>query len=453
MWKDLKSALLAGAMAVLPLTVPVAGAVAVDDLRAVIAKDYDDHLEALFKHFHANPELSLQEHKTAARLAAELRDAGFEVTEGIGQTGLVAIMENGPGPRVMMRADMDGLPVLEKSGLDYASTAMQTDPNGIEVPVMHACGHDVHITALVGTARRMAAMRDTWSGTLMLIGQPAEERFGGARIMREDRLYERFGKPDYGLAFHVNSLMEAGKIWAADEAAYAGVDSVNITVHGLGAHGAAPHAGKDPIVLGAQIVTTLQTLISRELSPRVPGVVTVGSFHGGTKHNIIPDEAKLQITVRSDDSETRETLLSGIRRIAENLGRASGLPDDMLPTVEVLETETYPPTRNDPSLARRLKAAWRDSMGAEAFADYKPKTMGAEDFPFLVTDLETYEPIIPSVYFAVGGTPAADFERAEAGGPPIPSHHSPLFKIVPQPSVVSGVEATVVALMDLMPKD
>ncbi|MEL6184099.1 MAG: amidohydrolase, partial [Myxococcota bacterium] len=381
--------------------------------------------------------------QTAKRLASELRAVGFEVTEGVGKTGLVALLANGKGPTVLMRADMDGLPVLEKSGLSYASKARQKDPDGVEQPVMHACGHDVHITSLVGTARRMAAMKDRWRGTLMLIGQPAEERFGGARIMREDRLYERFGKPDFALAFHVNSLMATGTIFAAERSAYAGVDSVDIEIFGVGAHGAAPHAGRDPILLGAHIVTALQTLVSRTLSPRVPGVITVGSFHAGSKHNIISDYAKLQLTVRSDDPETRTTLLTGIERIAKNTARALNFPEDRLPKVTILRSETYPPTRNDPALVKRLKQAWRQRLGDGVFADYRQLTMGAEDFPFLVTDLKTMEPIIPSVYFSVGGTPAARLSEAA-------SHHSSLFVIEPEPSVTLGTRATVVALLDLM---
>ena len=416
-----------------------------EELRDAVRRDYDKHLSRLFRHFHQNPELSLQETQTSKRLSRELRAAGFKVTEGIAQTGLIAIMKNGPGPTVMMRADMDGLPVQEKSGLAYASKATQKDPDGVLRPVMHACGHDVHITSLVGTARYMASARSKWSGTLMLLGQPAEERFGGARLMRQAHIYKRFGRPDYALAFHVNALMATGKIYAAEEAAYAGVDSIDLTIFGVGAHGAAPHAGKDPIVIGAHIITALQTLISRTLSPRIPGVITVGSFHGGSKHNIIPDRAKMQITVRSDDPETRNTLLKGIERVAKNTARALGVSEPRLPEVKLLSSETYPPTRNTTALVHRLKTAWRAKLGESVLADYKSLAMGAEDFPFLVTDLETQEPIIPSVYFAVGGTPPEELSTAA-------SHHSPLFKIEPRASVTLGTEATVVALMDLLKK-
>jgi amidohydrolase len=420
------------------------GAVFADPLGDAIAADYDDHLGDLFVHFHQNPELSFQENATAARLAAEIRAAGFELTEGVGGTGIVAIMENGPGPLVMMRADMDGLPVEEKSGLPYASRAKQLDSEGNEVFVMHACGHDVHITSLVGTARRMAAMRDQWSGTLMLIGQPAEERISGARMMMEDALWQRFGIPDMAMAFHVTSSVPTGRLAAATGAQYSGGDSLEIIVHGVGAHGASPHSGVDPVVLGSQIVLALQTVVSRELPPREAGVITVGAFHAGTAGNIIPDRAVLKLTVRNDDPRTRELLLNGIRRVAENMGRVAGLPDKLLPEV-IVSDESVPVTYNDPDMTRRLRAVWQQRFGDEVMWDKKRQGMGSEDFPFFTTD-----PYIPSTYFAVGGTPPVAFEAAADGGEPVPSHHSPLFKIDPRPAVTMGVEATVVSLLELM---
>ncbi len=419
--------------------------VSATELHDAVKQDYDDHLAGLFEHFHRNPELSTVEFRTAERMAQELRAAGFDVTEQVGGTGVVAMLENGEGPLVMMRADMDGLPVEEKSGLPYASRAQQRDPiTGNVVHVMHACGHDVHITSLVGTARQMVARKDDWSGTLMLIVQPAEERVLGARAMREDGIWERFGTPDYALAFHVGAGAPAGKIDAPEGPAYAGADTVDIIVHGVGAHGAAPHAGKDPVLIGSQIVVALQTLVSRELAPHAPGVVTVGSFHAGTKHNIISDRAHLQLTVRNTNSETREILLEGIERIAVNIGRAAGLPEDKLPEV-IVSNESVPPTVNDPQLARRLKVAWEEAMGSDALFEEPPEGMGAEDFP-----LFTVDPDITSVYWGIGGTPQEDLDAEEAGGPPVPSHHSPLFKIAPEPSVRAGVESTVVALLELM---
>ena len=415
------------------------------ELNESIQTDYDEHLGALFDHFHRNPELSTVETETARRMALELSLAGFDVTEGVGGTGVVAMMENGEGPLVMMRADMDGLPVEEKSGLANASRAKQKDPiTGNDVFVMHACGHDVHITSLVGTARHMAAHRDEWTGTLMLVVQPAEERVLGARAMRDDEIWERFGKPDYALAFHVASSGTAGVINVQEGSPYAGADTVDIIIHGVGAHGASPHRGKDPIVLGSQIVLALQTLVSRELSPRDPGVVTVGSFHSGTKHNIISDRAHLQLTVRNTSEATRQILLDGIVRIAENMGRVAGLPEDKLPEV-IISNESVPPVVNDAPLVRRLRAAWVEGMGEASVVDIPTKGMGAEDFPFF-----TQDPEISSVYWAVGGTPQEAFEMEAAGGPPVPSHHSPLFKISPEPSVTAGVESTVLALKTLM---
>ena len=415
------------------------------ELGDAVQKDYDEHLAGLFDHFHRNPELSTVENETARRMAMELSLAGFDVTEGVGGTGVVAMLENGGGPLVMMRADMDGLPVEEKSGLENASTAKQIDPiTGNEVFVMHACGHDVHITSLVGTARYMAANLDKWSGTLMLIVQPAEERVLGARAMRDDGVWGRFGQPDYALAFHVSSSGVAGQVNVTDGSPYAGADTVDIIIHGVGAHGAYPHAGKDPIVLGSQIVLALQTLVARELPPRSPGVVTVGSFHSGTKHNIISDRAHLQLTVRNTSEETRKILLDGIKRIAENMGRVAGLPEDKLPEV-IVSNESVPPTLNSAGLARRLRAAWIDELGESRVVDEPQQGMGAEDFPFF-----TLDPDIMSVYWSIGGTPQEAFDAAANGGPAVPSHHSPLFRIVPEPAVTAGVESTVVALLELM---
>lgn len=415
-----------------------------DELSEAVEKDYQQHLGTLFDYFHRNPELSSMEVKTAARLAAELRDAGFDVTEGVGGTGVVAMLENGPGPLVMMRADMDGLPVPEKSGLPNASKATQVDWDGNEVPVMHACGHDVHMTSLVGTARIMAANRDTWSGTLMLIGQPAEERVGGAKRMKADKLWQRFGQPDYALAFHVSAGVPTGKLVATIGSPMSGADTVDIIVHGIGAHGASPHRGVDPIVLGSQIVLALQTVVSRELAPREAGVITVGSFHAGTKHNIISDRAHLQLTLRNDNFESRQVLLDGIKRIAENMGRVAGMPEDLLPEV-IVSDESVPPAINDTRLTNRLRGVWQDALGEDVFYEKKRKGMGAEDFPFFTVD-----PYIPSTYFAVGGTFQSDIDAEKEGGPPVPSHHSPLFRIEAEESVRLGTEATVLALRDLL---
>ena len=310
---------------------------------------------------------------------------------------------------------------------------------------MHACGHDVHITSLVGTARRLVERRDDWSGTIVFIVQPAEERIGGARAMLEDGLYERFGVPDYALAFHVAAGREAGTLAVPDRLVASSSDSVDITVRGVGAHGASPHRGKDPIYIASQIVVALQGLVSRELSPLEPGVVTVGSFHAGNKHNIISAEAKLQLTVRSDSEETRETLLSGIERIAEHVGRAAGLPDDLLPVVE-RSLESTPTTVNDPETAARVRAAIEREMGSETVVPDERGGMGAEDFAYFVQT----EDEVPGVYFWVGGTSGEDMKAEEEGGPAVPSHHSPFFRIEPEPSITTGVEAMTTAVLELL---
>lgn len=420
-------------------------AMADQTLRRAVEDDYRAHLEALFVHFHRNPELSFREFETAKRLAAELRAQGVEVTEGVGGTGIVGMMRNGEGPLVMVRADMDGLPVEEQSGLDYASKARQVDITGEEVPVMHACGHDVHITSMVGTARRLAAMKDRWSGTVMFVGQPAEERIGGAKAMLEDGLYERFGVPDYALALHVSAGQPAGRVELKGGLIASSSDSVDILVRGIGAHGASPQKGKDPIYIAAQIVIALQGLVSRELSPLEPGVVTVGSIHGGFKHNIIPDEVKLQLTVRSNSEETRAKLLAGIRRVAVGVARTAGLPETLMPEVR-MAFESTPTTVNDDALAARVRAAFVRELGEDALYDSDRQGMGAEDFAYFVQT----EHKVPGAYFNVGGTPQAELDAEEAGGPAVAGHHSPFFKIVPEPSVTRGVEAMTVAVLELL---
>ncbi|MCG2583188.1 M20 family metallopeptidase [Massilia sp. TS11] len=416
------------------------------DLTASVAKTYQDKLGSLFQHFHSHPELSFMEVETSKRLAQELREAGFSVTEKVGGTGVVAMLKNGPGPLVMVRADMDALPLQEKNELPYASKVVAKDHEGKTFPVMHACGHDTHITGLVGTALYMAQNKGKWSGTLMLIGQPAEERVGGALAMKKDKLYERFGKPDYAFAWHVSADVASGTLVASEDAAYSGADSVDIVVKGIGTHGASPHNGKDPIQIANLIYNGLQTIISREKAPREPGVITVGSFHAGTKHNIISDEARLQLTVRSENPQTRKQLLDAIERVAKNAGRMAGMPEDLLPTVIV--GEHTPPTANDTALAKRLKAAWEKRLGPGVVAStYTRDGMGAEDFPYFTED-----PYIPSVYIRVGGTPKAVIDAAKEGKATIGYNHSPLFKADAEAAIRLGVEATVTALLDLMPK-
>lgn len=430
---SLKTALLA--FAVLPLGVTSS---AQTDLSAAIAADYDENLRDLFEHFHANPELSHREFKTAERLADEIGALGYEVTEGVGGTGIVAVLENGDGPTVMIRADMDGLPVLEDNDLAYKSTVMQEDIDGVVKPVMHACGHDTHITSLVGTARQMAARKADWSGTLVLIGQPAEERISGARMMREDGLYERFPKPDYALAFHVSADVPTGRIIVPLSITASSSDSVDITVRGVGTHGASPHKGIDPVLVASQIVVSLQSIVSRTIAPLEAGVITVGSIHGGSKHNIIGDEVHLQLTVRSNDPDVRMQLLDAIDRVAEGVAISMGVPDDLRPVVVRSPVESTPPTINDTPTAERLRAAFANKIGEGVLFHKEQEGMGAEDFAYFVSPGSG----VKGVYVSVGGTPAEDVADA-------PSHHSPFFQIEPEPAIRLGTEAMVVGAMTL----
>lgn len=417
-----------------------------NQLSTAIARDYKANLEPLFNHLHANPELSYMEVQTAARMAKELRAAGFEVTEGVGKTGLVGIMRNGSGPTVMVRADMDALPVEEKSGAPNASKVKMKDMSGNLVPVMHACGHDVHMTSLVGTAHQMAAHKGEWKGTLMLVGQPAEERTGGALDMMADGIYKRFGKPDYALSLHVAADIPAGKI-EVSEAPFSGADLLEMTVHGVGTHGASPHMGKDPVVLASQIVLALQTVVTRDISPREPALITVGSFHAGTKGNVIGDSARLELTVRSESDDTRAKLLAGIKRVAENTARAAGVAEDQLPEIRETDRPT-PPTLNDKAMMQRLRGVWTAKLGEDIFdKGYQRGGMVAEDYAHFI-----YGQGIPSVYFMVGGTPAEQVAAARAGKGRLAYNHSPLFHADAEKSVETGVLATTVALLDLMKK-
>jgi amidohydrolase len=440
MKKTFTLALLTGAL----LSTPV---LAKPDYAADVKADYDKSLGALWDYFHRNPELSFREFKTAERMAQELRDVpGMQVTEKVAQTGVVGVLKNGAGPVVLVRADMDGLPVKERSGLANASTVTQVGVDGLEMPVMHACGHDVHITSLLGTARQLARMKDRWKGTVVFIVQPAEERVGGADAMVKDGLYTRFPKPDYALAFHVAAELETGKIAASEGIQYSSADSVDIRVPGIATHGAAPHLGRDPVYIASQIVVGLQSIISREKGPLDAGVITVGAFHSGTKHNIISEYADLQVTVRANSQDVRDKLIASIERVAKGVGIAHGLPEDKLPIVKV--TESTPVTVNDAALARRLNGAIANALGKDVVVPFRQTNMGAEDFAFFVDPKHG----IPGYYFAVGGTDPEWIKAAKAGGPAIAGHHSPLFKIDPEPSVRLGVEAMTAAVLDLLKK-
>lgn len=420
----------------------LSGASFAADLRGDVAADYD-YLESLYIHLHKNPELSTQEEKTAKRVADELRAVGYDVTTNFGGHGVVGVMKNGEGPTVLVRADMDGLPVKEQTGLEYASEATAIDDDGTTVPVMHACGHDMHMTSMIGTARRLAAMRDTWSGTVVMVGQPAEERTMGAEAMIREGLFERFPRPDYNLALHVSPAIRAGDIGIVSGYALANVDSADIAIKGVGGHGAYPHTTKDPVVLASYIVASLQTLVSRETSPLESGVVTVGSIHAGTKHNIISDNAHLQITIRSYADDVRQNLKEGIERIARGQAIAFGLPEDKMPVVTF--SEGTPSTYNDPELTAKLEKALIEKMGPDHVYGADP-VMAAEDFSlFGRTD-----PKIPSVMLWLGATKAEDVEAARNGGEPLPSLHSPLFGPDREPTIKGGVEAMTTAALSLL---
>lgn len=420
------------------------GRASADELRALVEKQYAD-LESLYTAFHREPELSLAEEKTARRLAGELRKLGYDVTENVGGFGVVAVLRNGDGKTLMVRSDLDALPVKEATGAPYASTATGKNPAGLSVDVMHACGHDVHITCLVGVARAMAQLKDRWRGTLVLIGQPAEEVGKGAAAMLKDGLYTRFPRPDFALALHVDADLETGKVGYIPGYAMANVDSVDVVIRGVGAHGAWPEKSKDPIVIAAQTVMALQTIASREVNPQEPVVVTVGSIHGGTKHNIIPDEVTMQLTVRTYTDAVREQTLKAIERIVVGTARAAGVPKDREPTVKWGD-EFTPATYNTPELVERVTDVHRRVLG-EANVVRREPSMGGEDFGRYGRE----EPKVPIFMFRVGAVvPERMAESKREGGRPLPSLHSALFLPEPKQTIRTGVLAMTAAALDLL---
>lgn len=404
-------------------------------------------LLSFYKDLHQTPELSFEEVETAAKIAAELEGLGFDVAQGVGGTGVVGVFENGNGPVVMIRTDMDALPVQEKTGLAYASQATGENQTGQEVSIMHACGHDMHMTVFVGTARRLVAIKDRWSGTLVMIGQPAEERGSGARDMLADGLFTRFPRPDYNLAFHVSPTLAAGKVGYVPGYGFANVDSVDIEVRGVGGHGAYPHMTKDPVVLASKIVLGLQTIVSREISPLEPAVVTVGSIHGGTKHNVVSDKVHLQLTVRSYSDEVRGKLLASIRRIAEGEARAYGMPGDLMPIV-TNKKEYTPSLYNNPALTLRVAELLRKDMDEAQIVEESP-VMGGEDFARYGRE----EPRIPSLMMRLGAVDPMKVDQAQSGGTPLPSLHSPYFAPMPEPTIRTGVEAMTRVAHELLAQD
>lgn len=417
-----------------------------DTVAEKVAADYPN-LQAFYTDLHLHPELSLLEEKTSAKVAAALRAAGFEVTEKFGGYGIVGVLRNGPGPSLLIRTDLDALPVLEETGLPYASTARMKDLTGRDVPVMHACGHDIHMTVFTGTARMLAALRDQWSGTLVLVGQPAEERGIGARAMLSSGLYRQFPKPDYAVALHDSATLPAGQLGILEGFVMANVDTVEITVRGVGGHGAYPQTTKDPIVLAARIVMALQTIVSRETRPVDPAVVTVGSIHGGTKANVIPNEVVMQLTLRSYSDSVRAHTLEAVRRICRGEAMAAGIPDELAPVVKVIQDDTVAATYNNPELTKQIRAALVTWFGADRVETIAPE-MGGEDFSEFGRTTEH----VPLCLFRLGAVDPAKFAESQRTGVALPSLHSSRFAPLPEPTLKTGVTAMTAVALDLLKK-
>jgi|SRR5271157_1137034 len=424
-----------------------------DDLRPLADQELPSLL-AIYRDLHAHPELSHHEERTSALLAGELRQAGYTVTEHLGKYadgaqafGIAAVMKNGPGPVLLVRTELDALPVEEKTGLPFSSRVRSHNAAGQEVGVMHACGHDLHMTSLLGTARTLAKLKERWSGTLVLIGQPSEETVDGARAMLNDGLYSRFPQPDFAIALHDEPTIEAGKVGVLGGPIYAGSTAVEVTVRGMGGHGAHPELTKDPVVMAAEFIMELQTIVSRQTLPLDPAVVTVGSIHGGTKGNIIPDEVVLQLTTRAFSEDVREHILSSIKRMAQGVALAAGVPDDRAPIVKVSDTEAVPPTYNDPKLAARLRGAFEASLGAANVSEPKPM-MVSEDFGLF--GLSGHQ--IPTVIFQLGAVSAQQIEESRRTGNPLPSLHSSVFFPQVEPALRAGIVSTTSAVLELLKK-
>jgi amidohydrolase len=412
-------------------------------------------LLTIYKDLHSHPELSGYEERTAALVAKELRAAGCQVTEHLGKYensklkgyGVVGVMKNGDGPTVLVRTDLDALPVHEETGLPYASSVTTKNDEGKEVPVMHACGHDAHMSAFIGVARALAKLKDQWHGTILFVGQPAEETGNGARALLKAGLYEKFGKPNFALGFHDKADLQTGHIGVTEGYTYANVDSVDVTVRGVGGHGAYPHKTKDPIVLAAEMINAWQTIASRENNPLDPIVITVGSIHGGTKHNIISDEVKMQLTVRTYKSDVRDRVLATIDRIAKGIAAAGGVPPERTPIVSVLKDQFTPATYNNPTLTKRLVAAWKKSLGNEN-VEIVDATMGGEDF----SEYSLPDHSIPAVDFHIGAVDPTKIAEYKQAGKELPSLHSNKFAPVPEPTIRTGVLAMTAAVLELMKK-
>jgi len=420
-------------------------------LDAMIERDLPSML-ATYKTLHAAPELSHREEKTAAFVAGELRKLGFTVAERIGKFqnaqwtgyGLVGVLKNGPGPTVLVRTELDALPVEEKTGVPYASQVKTKNDAGVEVSVMHACGHDIHMTSFLGTAKLLTELKDRWSGTLIMLGQPAEETGDGANAMLRDSLYTNFPRPDFAIALHDKPELETGKVGYTPGYAMASATSIDIKIRGVGGHGSMPEATKDPVVVAAQVVTALQTIVSRENSPLDPAVVTVGSIHGGTRYNIIPDEVNLQLTVRAYKEEVRRKVLASIERIVKGVAATAGIPEDRAPIVKV--SEGTGPTYNDPQLIERLAGVFKRALGEENVVKLDP-IMASEDFGYFSLDQK-----IPATLFWLGASEPAKVKAWRETGAPLPGLHSALFAPVPEPTLRTGVKAMTSAVLELMKK-
>jgi hippurate hydrolase len=436
------------AMAAAALPLSAQNIAAQTDLAASVARQLPALTET-YKHLHRNPELSRHEEKTSAYEAAELRKLGYTVTEHVGKYedggqafGVVAIMENGPGPRLLIRADMDALPVVEKTGLDYASTVKTTNAQGQEVGVMHACGHDLHTTVLLGTAHEMAARKGQWHGTLMLVGQPAEEIIQGSAAMMADHLYERFGRPDFVIAEHDSNDVAAGSIGVKGGPLLASSNTINVTMRGIGGHGSAPQAGKDPIVLAAEFVLVAQTIVSRQIDPQQPAVLSIGTIRGGTKNNIIPDEVTLGVTLRTYSPAVRDQIIAAVRRTAQGLAEAYGIPADRMPVVTL--GESTPATYNDPALAERLRTAAEAALGKDRVLT-PAAVMGSEDVGQFALEGK-----IPLMMYWLGAADADKLAESRKTGVPLPTLHSALFAPVYGPAITAGVTSMSAMALELL---
>jgi amidohydrolase len=419
------------------------------ELKERLGQEVESRLEwlnGLYQHFHANPELSGQEKNTAAHVAKEFEALGLEVHSGIGGHGLVGILDNGPGPYVLIRADMDALPIKEITGLPFASQVTAIGEDGQEVGVMHACGHDVHTTILIGVASVLSSMKEMWQGKIMFLGQPAEEAIGGAALMMKDGLYERFGRPDQALALHIDPFVAEGGVSLSPGVQSSCSHALDLTVKGKGGHGASPHRTKDPVFISAQIITALQGIISREKNPSEMGVITVGSIHGGTKRNIIPEEVVMKLTIRAYDAGLADQFVEAIRRTANGIAQANGIPEERWPQAKLVET-SYPPIINDPELTGQLESTFKDLLGEENVAPSDP-TNGSEDFSYFAQA----DPPVPQVMFHLGVTQKERLDAAENGGPKVAPGHDPRFYVDLEKGLPTGLKSMAAAVLSTLAK-